>query len=79
VVCKSMVFCVAHRQPDILEEHIFHLQCQRAKTSTAAYYLLLLVSCLAYPLTMEMEVIHSSEMSGFLQTRQCYNREYCTL
>jgi hypothetical protein len=39
----------------------------------------LLVSCLAYPSTLKIKVIYSSETSGFLHTTQHYNPEDCTL
>jgi hypothetical protein len=39
----------------------------------------LLVSCLAYSLTLKMETICSSETLGFFWTTWCYNPEDCTL
>jgi hypothetical protein len=41
----------------------------------SAKHLLLLASCLAYSSTLKMEVIHSSETSGFLGTARNYNPE----
>jgi hypothetical protein len=40
---------------------------------------LLLVSCLAFPSTLNMEAICSSETSGYPHTKQHYNPEDCTL
>jgi hypothetical protein len=44
-------------------------------TSCLTCRLLLLVSCLAYSSTLKMVEIRSSETSGFLRTRRCYNSE----
>jgi hypothetical protein len=43
--------------------------------SLSAHRLLLLISCLAYPSALEMEVICSSETSGFLRITRRYNPE----
>jgi hypothetical protein len=39
---------------------------------------LLLVPCLAYSLTLKMDVVCSSEMPDFFWTVQQYNSENCT-
>jgi hypothetical protein len=48
-------------------------------TSGSIYSLLLLVSCLAYSLTLKMDMLSSPEMPSSLQTTQCYNSEDCSL
>jgi hypothetical protein len=48
-------------------------------TNRLSYGTALLVPCLDYSLAVKMEVICSSEMSGFLWTTLRYNQEDCTL
>jgi hypothetical protein len=49
------------------------------ETTISACRMLLLVSCMSYPCTLNMDMTCSSKLSGCLQNTQRYNADNCTL